>query len=86
MKRYQVYLNPGSVSIIDDFEKISAISRSKLIRQMIDKVAVQLVSIVAKKKKRNKKYILDSLAGFVDLKTDKQTNFAQHVDDIYFSD
>lgn len=30
MKRYQVYLDPHSVSILDDFEKYTDISRSKL--------------------------------------------------------
>lgn len=93
MKRYQVYLNQHSVSILDDFGKISNISRSKVIRQVIDRVAEQLVRAVEDSHSVKKDYILDSLAGFVDLKTNKQssssnekTNFAQNVDEIYFSD
>lgn len=86
MKRYQVYLNPNSVSILDDFEKISNISRSKVIRQAIDRLAEQLVRVVDDKRLQKKEYILDSLEGFVDLKTNKKTNFAQEVDEIYFSD
>ncbi len=89
MKRYQLYLNPYSVSILDDLEKISSISRSKLIRQMIDRVseeAVELLRIIYGKKKSGDKPIFDSLAGFIDLKTKKKTNFAQHVDDIYLTD
>lgn len=86
MKRYQVYLNPHSVSILDDFEKSSNISRSKVIRQVIDRVAEQLAAVVSEKKVQKKEYILDSLAGFVDLKTDRKTNFAQNVDEIYFTD
>ena len=86
MKRYQVYLNPASVSVLDDFEKITDISRSKIIRQVIDRVAEQLVRVVENRTKNKKDYILDSLAGFVDLKTNKKTNFAQNVDEIYFSD
>lgn len=86
MKRYQVYLNQTSVSVLDDFEKISNISRSKVIRQVIDRVAEQLVRVVDDRRSVKKDYILDSLAGFVDLKTNKKTNFAQNVDEIYFSD
>lgn len=86
MKRYQVYLNQQSVSVLDDFGKISNISRSKVIRQVIDRVAEQLVLVVEDNHSVKKDYILDSLAGFVDLKTNKKTNFAQNVDEIYFSD
>lgn len=87
MKRYQVYLNPHSVSVLDDFQGISDISRSKLIRQVTDNVAEQLIRIFAERKGSSKKeYLLDKLAGFVDLKTDKKTNFSQHVDDLYLSD
>lgn len=86
MKRYQVYLNQGSVVVLDDFEKISNISRSKMIRQAIDRLAEQLVRVVELKHQDKKENILDSLAGFVDLKTGKKTNFAQNVDEIYFSD
>ena len=86
MKRYQVYLNQNSVSVLDDFQKLSDISRSKIIRQVIDRVAEQLVCVVENKRSAKKEYILDSLAGFVNLKTNKKTNFAQNVDEIYFSD
>ena len=87
MKRYQVYLNPHSVSILDDFEGISDISRSKLIRRVVDNVAEELIKIFAERKRSGKKeYLLDKLSGFVDLKTDKKTNFSQHVDEIYFTD
>ncbi len=86
MRRYQVYLNQNSVSVLDDFEKISNISRSKVIRQAIDRLAEQLVRVVNDRRSQKKEYILDSLDGFVDLKTNKKTNFAQNVDEIYFSD
>lgn len=90
MKRYQVYLNPHHVSVLDDIEKISNISRSKLLRLLVDRAADQAVEIlttVIERKELNKSMrIMDSLAGFVDLKTKKKTNFAQNVDKIYFSD
>ena len=87
MKRYQLYLNPHTVSELDGFNKISHIPISNIIRQVADRVAEQLILVSTKKKQSKKKeYILDKLAGFVDLKTDKKTNFAQSVDEIYFSD
>lgn len=88
MKRYQVYLNQNSVSVLDEFEDLSNISRSKIIRKAIDNVAEQLIKVFAQQKRSGKKeYILDKLAGFVDLKTnDKKMNFSQHVDEIYFID
>lgn len=86
MKRYQLYLNPHAVSILDDFKKISNISISKIMRSVADRVAEQLIMVVAEKRKSKKKYILDELAGFIDLKTNKKTNFAQTVDEIYFND
>lgn len=87
MKRYQLYLNPHSVSILDDFEGISDISRSKLIRKLVDSMAEQLIRIFAERKRAGKKgHILDSLVGFVDLKTNKKTNFSQNIDEIYFTD
>ena len=88
MKRYQLYLSPNSVGVLDDFEGISDISRSKLIRRIVDNIAEELIRVFADKKKANKKeYILDKLAGFVDLKTNKKINFSQHLDeDIYFQD
>lgn len=87
MKRYQVYLNPHSVAVFDDFETISNLSRSKLIRQITDNVAEQLIRIFAERKgSRKKEYLLDKLAGFVDLRTNKKTNFSQRVDEIYLAD
>lgn len=87
MKRYQVYLHPHSVTILDDFEKISSISRSKLIREAVDRLADQICLVFAKKEnKLPKMTYFDQLAGSIDLKTKKKTNFAQTVDDIYLSD
>lgn len=72
--------------VLDDFEKISGINRSKIIREAIDRLAQQLLSIVlTKTKSGQKRYFLDKLAGFIDLKTSKKTNFAQRSDMIYES-
>lgn len=83
MKRYQVYLNPSSVSVIDEFGKHIDISRSQLIRMAIDQVAQNLAKIfVATKTPPRNTYILDSLVGAIKLRG-KRTNFAQNIDEIY---
>ncbi len=86
MKRYQVYLNPNSVAVLDNFEGISNISRSSVIRQIIDKISDQLIRVAMPRNPVKGTSILDQMAGFVDLKTNKKTNFAQDVDEIYFTD
>lgn len=83
MKRYQVYLNPYSVAALDGIQKLTDIRRSKIIRDAVDKVAIQIVASLPIQKPAKKRYILDELAGFIDLKTNKKTNYSQHVDDIY---
>jgi len=86
MKRYQVYLNPQSVAILDDIQKLTDITRSKIIRDAVDKIATQVIATIPIKKSTKKHYFLDDLAGFIDLKTKKATNYAEHVDDIYLQD
>lgn len=87
MKRYQVYLEPHSVSILDDFGKHIDISRSQLIRIAIEQVAQNLAKVfVATKTPPKNTYILDSLVGAIKLKGNQKTNFAQNIDEIYLSD
>ena len=87
MKRYQVYLDPNSISILDDFAKPVSISRSKLIRMAIDAVVNNLTKVFIRVNTRPKNtYILDSLVGSIKIKGKKKTNFAQNIDEIYMSD
>ncbi len=87
MKRYQVYLNPHSVSILDDFENYTNISRSKLIREAIDRLAQNLTRVlVAKNELPQEKLILDSLIGFINIKGQKQTNYVLRDDSVYLAD
>lgn len=87
MKRYQVYLDPHSVSILDDFEKYTDISRSKLIREAIDRLAQNLARVfVTKDEAPKQKLILDSLVGFINLKGQKQTDYALKDDGAYLID
>lgn len=87
MNRYQVYLNPHSVDILDDFGKHVDITRSRLIQHVVDAFAQNLSKIfVATKTQPERKYILDSLVGAIQLKGNKKTNIAATVDDIYLHD
>ena len=87
MKRYQVYLNPHSVSILDEVEKISNISRSKLVRGLVDRFTEQIAKVFAKRDDRPYKLThLDKLVGAIYLKTKKSTNYALDDDEIYLRD
>ena len=86
MKRYQVYLNPHSVAILDDVQKFTDISKSKIIRESIDRLAQNISKVFASQKTPPKTYILDSLVGSISVKGKKKTNYAEHVDDIYTLD
>lgn len=87
MKRYQVYLSPHSVSVLDEFGEDVSIARSKIIRLAIEYVARNLTKIfIATKTPSKNKYILDSLVGAIKLKGKKKTNFAHNIDEIYLSD
>ncbi len=87
MKRYQVYLNQQSVSILDDFGEHTEISRSKLLQIITDQIAQNLAKVfTATKTPPKDTYILDSLVGAIKLPGNKKTNFAQNIDEIYLSD
>lgn len=81
MKRYQVYLNQISVSVIDDYEKLTKMSRSKVIRYLVDSASEQLITLI-RRKKPGGKYLMDQLSGFIDLKTDKKLDLVSSIDDV----
>ena len=87
MKRYQVYLNPHSVSILDEVEKISNISRSKIVRGLVDRFTDQIAKVFAKRDDRPYKLThFDKLVGAIHLKTKEPTNYALDDDEIYLKD
>lgn len=87
MKRYQIYLNPHSVSILDDLGKQTDISRSKLIQGVIDRFADQVAKIFLKTVSQPSNYShFDKLVGAIHLKTKSPTNFALDSDEIYLQD
>ena len=86
MKRYQVYLNPHSVAVLDEIQKHTDISRSRIIRDSVDRLAQNISKVFADKKIPKNTYILDSLAGSINIKGKKRTNYASKVDEIYLHD
>lgn len=87
MKRYQLYLNPHSVSILDEIEKTIGIFRSKLIRESTDRFVQAITHVISAIKMHNrKKSSLDNLIGIIDLKTKKKTNYALRDDEDYLID
>lgn len=83
MQRYQVYLNPQSIELIDALEQEGILSRSHIIRLAIDSVAQNLAQLALPKKKVTG--ALDDLIGLINLKT-KPTNISEKIDDIYLTD
>lgn len=85
MKRYQLYLNPYAVSVLDETGETIEMSRSKLIQRIVDRLAEEIGDIViVKKTSRKKQYsVLDKYAGFIDTGSKKKSNYSQTVDEIY---
>lgn len=82
MKRYQIYLNPNSVSFLDDFEDLTEISRSAVIRMTVNSL-VQNLRIVLPEKE-DTPGDLDEIIGIIKPKSKKITNSSQRVDKIYY--
>ena len=85
MKRYQLYLNPNSVSVLDVASETIEISRSKLIQNAVDRLSEEIIDVaIVKKTSRKKQYaVLDKYAGFIDDGSKKKHNYSQTVDAIY---
>ena len=86
MKRYQVYLNPQSVSILDEFAEITPFTRSTVIQELIDGASSRLGNLLAlvKKPKHSGYSELDKLVGKFKIKNPKTISITQRVDDIYY--
>jgi len=87
MKRYQVYLNQGSVAVLDDYLASSGITRSDIIRQAVDSLAVNLskvVSLAKASRLKVQKTPLDDLVGFIEA-SDTSNNWSEQDDLELFS-
>lgn len=83
MQRYQIYLKPQTVSVLTDLAKEVGVSRSQIIRDVIDKMAGEYHKLIkAAVSTRAKNNPLLKMAGFAKL----GKNIAENVDEIYFKD
>lgn len=82
MKRYQVYLNPNSVSVLDDFDELTTISRSAVIRMTVNSLVQNLKNIIPEKGDASGD--LDEIIGIIKTKRKKVVSSSLRVDDIYY--
>lgn len=65
MNRYQIYLKPESVGVLDNLAKLTNLSRSQIIRDVIDKMAKEYEKVLTKTQaSRMKNNPLLKMAGF----------------------
>ena len=84
MNRYQIYLNPNSVDILDRLAKLTDLSRSQIIRDIIDRMAKVYEKLLeAHHKKRMKNNPLLKMAGFA---KGPSRDISTNVNDIYLKD
>lgn len=86
MRRYQVYLDPHSVGILDEAAEISSFSRSQIIREAIEAVSARFGNILAAfkpPKARDYKWLND-MVGAIKIKGEKNVRISENIDEIYY--
>ena len=84
MQRYQIYLKPQSVNILADLAKDLNISRSQIIRDVIDRMAKEYEKLIkAGETLRMKNNPLLKMAGFA---KGPDRDISRNVNDIYLKD
>ena len=86
MKRYQLYLDPHTVGIIDEAAEIGTLNRSEIIRQVVDAAAARLGNLLAVLRPPEERSYewMDSVIGAVKKEETGEVNLSQNVDDIYY--
>ncbi len=83
MNRYQIYLDPKDINILDELSKLTNFSRSQIIRDIISRMAREYERLIEAAEKRSmKNNPLLKMAGFAKL----GKNIAENVDEIYLKD
>ena len=84
MNRYQIYLDPKDVNILDELARLTNFSRSQIIRDVIDKMAKEYKTLLeATEKRRMKNNPLLKMAGFAKGPT---KNISQNINEDYLMD
>lgn len=84
MNRYQIYLDPKDVNILDDLARLTSFSRSQIIRDVITRMARMYEKLLeAQLRKRSKNDPILKMAGFAKGPT---KNISQNIDEDYLID
>jgi len=84
MNRYQIYLNPNSVNTLDQLSTEINLSRSQIIRDVIDRMAREYKKLLdAREAKRLKNNPLLKMAGFA---KGGKPGISRNVNQIYLKD
>lgn len=84
MNRYQIYLDQGKVKIVEKLAQDLNMSRSQIIRDVLDRVIPEYEKLIkASVKIYNKNNPLLKMAGFAKSTTGR---LSENVDEIYFRD
>lgn len=84
MNRYQIYLNPKSVDTLDQLSRLINISRSQIIRDVIDRMTKEYEKLLERHtKSQMKNNPLFKMAGFA---KGPNKNISQNIDEIYLID
>ena len=86
MKRYQVYLDPQNVRVLDEISELSDFSRSTLIQELVDAAANRAGNLLATLTPPKLKVYseLDKIVGSIEIKKKKVVNLSENVDEIYY--
>ena len=84
MQRYQIYLEPKSVNVLDELAKLTNFSRSQIIRDVISRMAREYEKLLGSHtKSQMKNNPLLKMAGFAKSGT---PGLATRVNEIYLKD
>ena len=84
MNRYQIYLDPSSVDVLDELSRLTDLSRSKIIRDVISKMASEYRKLLAATElTRSKNNPLLKMAGFA---KGGKPGISRNVNQIYLKD
>lgn len=84
MNRYQIYLDPKDINILDELARLTSFSRSQIIRDVINKMAREYEKLLEANIKRSlKNNPLLKMAGFT---KGPSRDISTNVNDIYLKD
>lgn len=86
MKRYQVYLDPHSVGILDEGAETLPLNRSQIIREAIAGAATRVGNLLAilKPTPPSDYSVWDEMIGAFEIKGQKVSYSSENVDEIYY--